>query len=234
MENVSAERSAGWSALCYVGVLVLASMLTNGMPSLGAKPLEVALAIDAHRLGLLVGAWLAFPAAAFFLWFLVGLRSYLMNAPGRQEGLPTFALISGTVMTAMSLVAAAMLTSALYASPDSFKAHAVAGVYDTFFFVQGGLGYAPVAIFLFAAAHSMRRHDRAPMWLAWLGYIAALGAAFASLSILSTDAFMAPGQPGPGLFGAIPAAVWLVATGIVLIFQNRRGSASSVRTSAAS
>jgi hypothetical protein len=234
MENLSAERSAGWSVLCYVGVLVLASALTNGMPSLGAKPLSVALAIDAHRIGLLTGAWLAFPAAAFFLWFLVGLRSYLMNAPGRQEGLPTFALISGAVMTSMSLVAAAMLTSALYASPDSFKAHAVGGVYDAFFFVQGGLGYAPVAIFLFAAAHSMRRHDRAPMWLAWLGYIAALGAALATLSIFFSDAFMAPGQPGPGLLGAIPAAVWLIATGIVLIFQNRRGSASSVSTSAAS
>jgi hypothetical protein len=234
MENLSAERSAGWSVLCYVAVLVLASMLTNGMPSLAAKPLSIALAIDAHRIGLLGGAWLAFPAAAFFLWFLVGLRSYLMNAPGRQEGLPTFALISGAVMAAMSLVGAAMLTAALYATPDSFKSHAVGGVYDAFFFVQGGLGYAPVAIFLFAAAHSMRRHDRAPMWLAWLGYIAALGAALATLSIFFNDAFMAPGQPGPGLFGAIPAAVWFIATGLVLIFQNRRGSASSVRTSAAS
>lgn len=234
MENVSAERSAGWSVLCYVAVLVLASMLTNGMPSLGSRPLSIALAIDAHRTGLLCGAWLAFPAAAFFLWFLVGLRSYLMNAPGRQEGLPTFALISGAVMTAMSLMAAGLLTAALYASPDSFKTHAVGGVYDAFFFMQGGLGYAPVSIFLFAAAHSMRRHDRAPMWLAWLGYLASLGAAFATLSIFFNDSFMAPGQPGPGLFGAIPAAVWLVATGLVLIFQNRRRSESSLRTSAAS
>lgn len=127
-----------------------------------------------------------------------------------------------------------MLTAALSASPDSFKAHAVGGVYDAFFFVQGGLGYAPVAIFLFAAAHSMRRHDRAPMWLAWLGYVAAAGAAIATLSIFFNDAFMAPGQPGPGLFGAIPAAIWLVATGLVLIFQNRRSSESSFRTSTAS
>jgi hypothetical protein len=234
MENLSAERSAGWSAICYVAVLVLASALTNGMPSLGSPPLSIALAIDAHRIGLLAGAWLTFPAAAFFLWFLVGLRSYLMNAPGRQEGLPTFALVSGTVMVAMSLFGAAMLTAALYASPDSFKAHAVGGVYDAFFFVQGGLGYAPVAIFLFAAAHSMRRHDRAPMWLAWLGYIAGCGAALASLSIFFNDAFMAPGQIGPGLVGAIPAAIWLVATGLVMIFQNKRRSESSFKTSTAS
>jgi hypothetical protein len=224
MENVSAERSAGWSVLCYVAVLVLASFLTNGMPSLTYKPMDAAVSIDSHRFGLLCGAWLTFPAAAFFLWFLVGLRSYLGHAAGRQEGLPTFAFGSGIVMIATSLTAASLLTAALYATPDVFKAHALAGVFDAFFFVQGGLGYAPVSIFFFAAAHSMRRHDRAPAWLAWLGYLASLGAAIATLSIFFDDAFMAPSQPGPGLFGAIPAAVWLVATGLVLILQNRRGS----------
>ncbi|HMF28235.1 MAG TPA: hypothetical protein VKE42_05650, partial [Candidatus Cybelea sp.] len=64
--------------------------------------------------------------------------------------------------------------------------------------------------------------------------IAALGAAIATLSIFFNDALMAPGQPGPGLFGAIPAAVWLVATGLVLIFQSRRRSEYSVSTSGAS
>jgi hypothetical protein len=227
MENVSAERSAGWSVLCYVAVLVLATFLTNGMPSLAYRPADAALAIDSHRFGLLCGAWLTFPAAAFFLWFLVGLRSYLSHAPGRQEGLPTFAFASGLVMVAISLSAAAMLTAALYAAPDVFKSHALAGIFDAYYFMQGGLGYAPVAIFLFAAAHSMRRHDRAPSWLAWLGYLASLGAAVATLSIFFDDPFMAPSEPGPGLFGAIPAAVWLVATGLVLVFQNKPGSAGS-------
>lgn len=227
MENVSAERSAGWSVLCYVAVLAFATFLHDGAPSLAARPLDTALAIDSHRFGLLLGAWLTFPAAAFFLWFLVGLRSYLNNAPGRQEGLPTFALVSGVVMIATSLAAAALLSAAVYAVPDAFKAKGLAGIYDAFIFTQGGLGYAPVSIFLFAAAHTMRRHDRAPIWLAWLGYAASLGAALATFSIFSTGLVMSPGQPGPGLFGAIPAAVWLVATGLVLIFQIRRGSAAA-------
>jgi Domain of unknown function (DUF4386) len=227
MENVSAERSAGWSVLCYVAILVLATFLTNGMPSLTYKPMDAALAIDSHRFGLLCGAWLTFPAAAFFLWFLVGLRSYLSHAPGHQEGLPAFAFASGIIMVSISLGAAAMLSAALYAAPDVFKSHALAGIFDAFFFMQGGLGYAPVAIFLFACAHSMRRHERTPAWLAWLGYLASLGAAIATLSIFFNDAFMAPSNPGPGLFGAIPAAIWLVATGCVLIFQSSRGSASS-------
>ena len=98
MENVHAERSAGWSVLCYVAVLVAVTLLTNGMPAIDTKTSDAALAIDAHRFSLLWGAWLTFPATAFFLWFLVGLRSYLRWAPGRQEGLPTFAMIAGIVM----------------------------------------------------------------------------------------------------------------------------------------
>lgn len=229
MENVHAERSAGWSVLCYVGVLILATLLNYGMPSVYVRPPVAALLIDSHRLGLLLGAWLTFPAAAFFLWFLVGLRSYLSHAPGRQEGLPTFAMIAGVVMVTLSLFAAALETAALYAPPDAFAHYGLAGVYAAFVFTQGGLGYAPVAIFLFAAAHSMRRHESAPSWLATIGYLAAVGAAIATLSIffLSPDSFMTPGQSGSAIFGAIPAAIWLICTGVVLI-QSRRGSSEGV------
>ena len=227
MENVYAERSAGWSVLCYVGVLILATFVSNGLPSLVSRPGEAALAIDSHRFGALCAAWLTFPAGAFFLWFLVGLRSYLSHAAGRQEGLPTFAMLAGVVMVTTSLVAASLLTAAAYATPDVFKANGLAGAYDAYIFTQGGLGYAPVSIFLFAAAHSMRRHERAPSWLALLGYLAALGAAFATLSIFSTGIGTSPGEIGPGLIGAVPSAVWLVATGLVLILQSNRGSGLS-------
>jgi hypothetical protein len=130
-------------------------------------------------------------------------------------------------MVATSLWSASLLTAALYAAPDVFKAHGLAGIFDAFFFAQGGLGYAPVAIFIFAAAHSMRRHERAPEWLAWFGYLAAFGAAIATFAIFVTDGPMAPAQPGPGYVGAIPSAIWLIVTGLVLIFQNRRGSGAA-------
>jgi hypothetical protein len=228
MENVHAERSAGWSVLCYVGVLVIATVLNNGMPGVDERASDTALFIDAHRYALLFGAWLTFPAVGFFLWFLVGLRTYLTAAPGRQEGLPTFAMIAGVLMTALSLFAVCLETVALYLAPDVFARNGLEAIYNAFVFTQGGLGYAPVAIFLFASAHSMRRHESAPRWLATIGYLAAIGAAIATLSIFftSTDSLMAPGQLGPAIFGAIPAAIWLVATGIVMI-QNQGGRPAS-------
>ncbi|MGA8796472.1 MAG: hypothetical protein WB526_05295 [Candidatus Cybelea sp.] len=232
MENVHAERSAGWSVLCYVAVLVIATILNSGMPGMDLKPPDAALAFDQHRFALLCGAWLTFPAVAFFLWFLVGLRSYLIAAPGRQEGLPTFALIAGVVMAASSLWAACLEIATVYLPPDAFTANGLAGIFVAFVFVQGGLGYAPVAIFLFAAAHSIRRHDSAPQWLATLGYVASFGATLATFSIFFSYGAMAPGGAGPGIVGALPAAAWLIATGVVLI-QNKRGSGAA-RTSAAS
>jgi hypothetical protein len=232
MENVHAERSAGWSVICYVAVLIIATFFNSGMPGIDVKPSDAALAFDQHRFTLLCGAWLTFPAVAFLLWFLVGLRSYLTAAPGRPEGLPTFALIAGVVMAASSLWAACLQIAAVYFPPDTFTANGLSGIFDAFVFVQGGLGYAPVAIFLFAAAHSMRRHESAPRWLAMLGYTASFGATLATLSIFFSYGDMAPGGAGPGIVGALPAAAWLIATGIVLI-QNKRGSAGT-STSAAS
>ena len=86
MENVHAERSAGWSVLCYVAVLIIATFFNSGMPGIDVKPSDAALAFDQHRFTLLCGAWLTFPAVAFLLWFLVGLRGYLTAAPGRPAG----------------------------------------------------------------------------------------------------------------------------------------------------
>ncbi|HEY1654598.1 MAG TPA: DUF4386 family protein [Candidatus Tumulicola sp.] len=223
MENVHAERSAGWSIICYVAVLFIASILTSPLPSIATPPSDLALLVDAHRVQILWGAWLTFPAAAFFLWFLVGLRGYLNSAPGRQEGLALFATIAGVAMIAQSLFAAGLETAIGYASPDVFQANGFAALYGAFMFVQGGLGYAPVAIFLFAAAHSMRRHHLAPSWLAWLGYVAACGSAIATLSIFfSSGSFMSPNAMGPGVFGALPSAVWLIATGVVLVRMKER------------
>ena len=73
-----AERSAGWSVLCYVAVLVVATFLTNGMPSLDVQAYRRSagdrLASVRSALG---GAWLTFPG-----------RRVLSLVPGRPAQLP--------------------------------------------------------------------------------------------------------------------------------------------------
>ena len=70
MENVRAERSAGWSALAYVGVLFVATLLTTGMPAIDVRPADAALTIDEHRTAYLLGGWLRFLRPAFSYGFL--------------------------------------------------------------------------------------------------------------------------------------------------------------------
>jgi hypothetical protein len=217
MENAHAIRSAGWSVLCYVAVLVVATIVTSPLAPPTNDPSHLALLIEGNRHNLLLAAWLSFPAIAFFLWFVVGLRSFLRGGSGVPEGLPTLALAAGIIMACTQLLAAALESTIAYVSPEVFLSSGFAAIYAAFLFVQVGLGYAPASIFFFAAAHSMRRHLSAPGWLAWLGYLAAVGTAIATLAIFYDDPTMAPTGPGPGALGAIPAALWLVATGVFLI-----------------
>jgi len=71
-------------------------------------------------------------------------------------------------------------------------------------------------------------------WLAKLGYCRGVrGDACDPLDLFFPGGEMAPGGAGPGIVGALPAAAWLIATGIVLI-QNRRGSAAASTSARAS
>jgi hypothetical protein len=217
MENVHSERSAGWSIFCFVALIAIATFITSPLPSPNLRATDIGLILEIHRTALLIGAWLTFPAAGFFLWFIVGVRSYLSHAPGRQEGLSMLALVSGVIMIALSILAACIESAVAYAPADVFQAFGLIGLYQLFAFLQTGIAFGPISIFCFAIAFSMRRHESAPEWLAWLGYVAAVGCAFGSLSIFFRDGFMSPTGSGPQDFGLLPAGAFLVCIGLELI-----------------
>ncbi len=224
--NVHAQRSAGWSVLCFVVLVVVSTGLLGRLPNVTTSPSTQAAYLAAHRLPLLWSAWLYLPAAAFFLWFLVGLRSHLREAPGRQEGLPGFAFGAGVVVVTVALVTAFLQTAVAYVPPELYVADGLPAVYVAFVFASSGLGWAPVSIFLFAAAHSMRRHGSAPDALVWLGYGAGFTAAVASLSIFFTAGSLAPTGMTTILLGGVPSILWLIGAGIVLI-RTKESPASS-------
>lgn len=224
--NVHAERSAGWSVLCFVVLVVVSTGLLGQLPAVTTSPSAQAAYLAAHRLALLWSAWLFFPAAAFFLWFLVGLRSHLREAPGRQEGLPGFAFGAGIVVVTVALLTAFLQTAVAYVPPELYVADGLSSIYAAFVFASSGLGWAPVSIFLFAAAHSMRRHGSAPDALALLGYVAGFTAAVASLSIFFTAGSLAPTGMTTILLGGIPSVLWLIGAGVVLIRIKQSPTAS--------
>jgi hypothetical protein len=78
--------------------------------------------------------------------------------------------------------------------------------------------FVPMALspFLFACAHSIRRHATAPLWLAYLGYLASF------LMLLSTLGIFAPNGPlGPAgivpLIAFIVFMIWMIVVSMQLI-----------------
>ena len=74
-----------------------------------------------------------------------------------------------------------------------------------------------VAIFVFACAHSMRRHGSGPQWLALYGYLTALGSAIASLSMFYPSGPMAPNGWAAVVLGSALFALWMIVVSIRLI-----------------
>jgi hypothetical protein len=216
MKNVHAERSAGWSALVYVIVTVVAGLLPGTPPPVNASADAVGSWVSGHQLALLWAAWLAFPGIAFFLWYVVGLRAHLRGGSGPDEGLPTFMLVAGVIVAAFALL------NAFFQAILGYRAGELGGgelrvLYDAFG-LSGVLLYAPLAIFTFAAAHSIRRHATMPDALAWLGYLAALLLAVSTFSIFVREGPLRPNAV-VGLLSAAVYALWTLGTAVALVRQ---------------
>jgi hypothetical protein len=195
MYNTQTERSAGWSGLAFAAVIV-AAVLVPGIPPLTTSPTaaDVSAYVEAHRTGLGVAAWLAFPAMAFFLWFAAGLRSYLLSAPGLDDGLPAYMLLGAIGSAGLGWLTAVCQTVEASVPIGALGGGALLAIYQVGTFA-GIVICGPLAIFLIGASHSMRRHGSGPSWLVWLGYAAA------GLNALGTLACI------PG-FGAASLAVF--------------------------
>ncbi|HET9393044.1 MAG TPA: hypothetical protein VFO29_05975 [Candidatus Rubrimentiphilum sp.] len=217
MYNPSAERSAGWSGLAFLAVTILGTIVMAGgaqPPAVTAGANAINAFVGAHARGILGWAWLGFPETAFFLWFAAGLRASLRQAAGSPDGLPLYAITAAIVAATISLMSNAVM-AALALAPAG--ADDVGTFWATAWVLMGPILSMGTAIFVFACAHSVRRHGSAPAWLAYYGYLTALGSALGSLSLFYTSGSLGPSGAativlGPALFG-----IWIIIVSIRLI-----------------
>lgn len=217
MYNVHAERSGGYAAIAYVVVLTVAGLLPGSPPPVNASADQIAAYVSAHQLPLLIASWLAFPGLAFFLWYVVGLRAFLRQAPGQDEGLGTYMLVAG-VLTAVVATLSAFFQAILGYHAADLGSGGIRVLYDAFA-ISGTLIYAPLAIYVFAASHSSRRHGSFPAGLTALGYLSALGAAVSTLSIFFKSGVLAPNGWLVIVLGLILYGLWTLGTGFILLRQ---------------
>ena len=105
MYNIHGERSGGYSGIAFAVCILIAALLPGLLPDPAAPANEIVSSFQAHRQQYLTAMWFDFPAIAFFLWFAVGLRAYLRQAEGQDEGLPTYALAAAIATAAVALIA---------------------------------------------------------------------------------------------------------------------------------
>ncbi len=222
MYNVAVERSAGWSGIAFIIIVIVAAFLPGASPPPDASAADIGAFIDAHRTMLTLSAWLTFPAVAFFLWWLVQLRAYLRLVPQIDDGLPTYMLAGGVVASAIVIVTATVQVVLGMRPSTERTPQIVSMLYDTFN-AFGGTIFIPSAIVLLAGSHSGRRHGSLPAPLAYFGYLATIGSAIATLSVFSTSGFMAVGGIGTLVIGLLPFGIWVIAVSVVLI-RAPRGS----------
>ena len=226
MYNIHAERSAGYAGIAFIVLAIIGAFVPGVFPPLASAPADLAAYVDAHRTMLVLGAWISFPASAFFLWFIVGLRAYLRQTRGQDEGLPTYALAAGVVTVAVAIFGALFQLVLGFEGSATLGRDGVVTMYAATS-LSGALTTCPLAIFVIACALSMRRHHSAPAWLVNLGYLTFAGSAVASLSVFFSSGSMAPNGIVSLVLGFLLFAIWIVATSLTLIMNAGKQAATA-------
>jgi len=229
MYNIHVERSAGYSGIAFI-VLVLIGTLIPGIPPKTEAPVaDVATFLNAHGSTWLLAGWLGFPAAAFFLWFVVQLRAYLRLVPQVDDGLPAYLLTGGIVATVFALLLALIQIVMAFRTPSELGLPTIRILYDIFN-AGGALIFLPTSIVTFAASQSGRRHNSLPNGLVIWGYLATIGAFISTLTVFSASGFFAMGGLATLILGLLPFAIWTIWASIVLIRTPRGERVSSAAT----
>gem|GEM_PF-1196012 len=221
--DVRGERSAGWAGLAFVFLSVLGSLLVGLTPSPNVGGAALSDYSHGRHSALLLYLWLSFPESAFFLWFAVGMRAFLLQTPDPDEGLPTYALVTAIMASAVAMVGATLAAAFILAPTPTRELPALLYVLQTVDVTIIFMAFTP---FVFACTHSMRRHSTGAAWLIGLGYLASILMGLSTLGILAPAGIFAP----DGLFGYIAFFVlllWIIGASLALI-QARR----TVRTAA--
>jgi hypothetical protein len=227
MDSPHALRSKGWAGLAFVVLIIVSVALGGAPPDANATAGTIQAYLTAHRHGLLIGGWLAFPTFAFFLWFVVGMGGYLRRMSTHDEGLPTYALVSGVYTTAVAFVASLLSTALAFSPAEVMDPRGLQFLWALNALANGAFLAMGLAVFVFACAHSMRRHNAGAQWVIWLGYLAAAGEALMSFGMFYPSG-ITTNNPAVGLvFGFALFALWMIGASITLIGQGSRQLAGS-------
>ena len=214
-----ADDERGWGASSGVLVLVLSAaaiVFERGGPPTGATAAEIASFFADHRLTLVWQSLFFTAGSAALLWFLAGLRAYLLGFEDGSGRLSNLVLGAGVTGTAINLVAQSFQLGLAMAPGEAVPPALFATALAAF-----GLANLPIAVMLAAVAVLTLRTGAFPRWVGWLSTVASLATAALALSVAVEVGPLAPGGwANSALYSAFVA--WLVPTVVVLYRREHR------------
>ncbi len=157
--------------------------------------------------------------AAFFFWFLAGLRSRVAAAEGAGGSLAVLALVAGAASNTVSLIALSVQEALTLETPTT----SLAALDDVLFLIAG----LPLAVMLAAVAIvAFTRHAFAP-WIGWLS----IGAAVLQIvPVFGTVAGGGPLAPGGWISAFLPYPLYLVWLTAVSVLMTAKPISEGART----
>ena len=176
MTEVRSIRLAGYAGV--VGVLLLAAtfLVANWTDPADGDQMLLRDIADADAQAYTAFTMLT-PGVALLLWFAVGLRRYLLVRcrADRLAGavVPGMAVFTGLSAVGISLILAVPMTSSWFdrytIDVDTFRVLATCGIFVLF------AGTAGAGATVAATSRAAQLAGAIPMWLAWVGYVVAVG-----------------------------------------------------------
>ena len=214
MNETTGRRWAAASGLVAVAFAAAAVALERPWPST-RDPAGLPAFLTDHRSAILAQSMLFVTSAGFFMWFLGGLRVFLIEAEGPTGRLSTLAFTAGMIGYGLDMVGQAPQITLTLPSAAGLEPGSAALLTDLGW-VMLIVANVPLAVMFAAIAAVSLRTRVFPIWLGWLAVAAGLAAVLLSLAVVDPDGPLAP--QGWASYLLYPASiVWLIPAATVMM-----------------
>src|ERR1700726_136435 len=179
------QRRAMFAGIGFVVLFVAGVILTfsdtpeikkSDTAATAAQKWLTELSTSGHRVGIIVGAYLLLVAAIAFVWFCSGLREWLGLSAGAGRALSALSVLGAGVIAVATMFGGASVAGGIEFGenplPSGESLRTGAEPFFPLLFVAFGLVSAAIIVTI---AVSATREGGLPRWLAYAGWLGALG-----------------------------------------------------------
>lgn len=212
MNNRRFIQLAGWAGAAAF-VLFVAGLVLEGSagPSPSFKDTATISAYLHNHAALLISGGLAISTALMLeLVMVVGFRELVRRQAADWSSAGTLFVLFYVVAYPLGLIATGLLIAATTEAGSLGDSSAIRALWGGGYSLLGAVTYLPLTFASVTYAVVVQRTGALPRWTAWVGLVAALGAAAAVPAAFGGSGAYSQLGPVPGLIQGIPGLLWLL------------------------